>query len=64
MNKTELEEILSHIDVNAQPPESEPERQYYFLKKCRGLVEKKEEELGRKLTACVTTFGCQMNARD
>ena len=23
-----------------------------------------EKELGRKLTACVTTFGCQMNARD
>ena len=28
------------------------------------IVAKKEQEKGRKLTCCVTTFGCQMNARD
>ena len=27
-------------------------------------MEDKKRELGRPLTACVTTFGCQMNARD
>lgn len=28
------------------------------------FVSEEEKRLGRKLTACVTTFGCQMNARD
>ena len=28
------------------------------------LVAKQEAQLGRPLTFCVTTFGCQMNARD
>src|SRR5699024_10864733 len=30
----------------------------------RQLVQEKEQELGRPLTACTVTFGCQMNARD
>lgn len=42
----------------------EAARQYDFIEKCKALVLKKEEELGRKLTFCVQTFGCQMNARD
>ncbi len=45
-------------------PETEPERQYYFIRECRKIVKKKEAELGRPLTACCVTFGCQMNARD
>ena len=32
--------------------------------RARKLVLAKEASLGRKLTYCVTTFGCQMNARD
>ena len=39
-------------------------RQYEFIEKAKALVAKKEAELGRKLTFCVQTFGCQMNARD
>ncbi|MGN0398920.1 MAG: tRNA (N6-isopentenyl adenosine(37)-C2)-methylthiotransferase MiaB [Blautia sp.] len=39
-------------------------RQYYFMKKAKALVQKQSEELGRPLTFCVVTFGCQMNARD
>ena len=27
-------------------------------------VKKRSEKLGRPLTFCVTTFGCQMNERD
>ena len=46
------------------PPESEPERQAFFLERGKELVKEQEEECGRKLTACVNTFGCQMNARD
>ncbi len=42
----------------------ELERQYYYIEKTKEVVEKKKQELGRPLTASVTTFGCQMNARD
>ena len=47
-----------------QIPETEPQRQFYFMNLAKDLLKKKEEELGRKLTFHVTTFGCQMNARD
>ena len=43
---------------------SEDEKQQFYLKYGRELVEEKAKEKGRKLTACVNTFGCQMNARD
>ncbi len=39
-------------------------RQYEFIEKAKHLVATKEAEMGRKLTFCVQTFGCQMNARD
>ena len=42
----------------------EAARQYDFIEKAKKLVAEKEAELGRKLTFCVQTFGCQMNARD
>ena len=42
----------------------EPQRQYWFMKKARQLVKEQSEKLGRPLTANITTFGCQMNARD
>ena len=45
-------------------PVSEPERQYYFIDRARKYLEKMQEAAGRQLTFCVTTFGCQMNARD
>lgn len=52
------------IDVSGDVPMSEPERQYYFMAKCREIVRKKSAELGRPLVASIRTFGCQMNARD
>ncbi|MCM1063700.1 MAG: tRNA (N6-isopentenyl adenosine(37)-C2)-methylthiotransferase MiaB [Eubacterium sp.] len=55
---------LDKIDINAQPPAEEPARQYYFMAKCREWVRVFEQKNGRVPTACVTTFGCQMNARD
>ena len=45
-------------------PITEPQRQFYFMNLAKELLKKKEEEVGRKLTFHVTTFGCQMNARD
>ena len=55
---------LSGIDLSKEAPECEPERQFYFIAKARELLHEKEKKAGRKLTFCVTTFGCQMNARD
>ena len=43
---------------------TEAKQQYEFMDKAAVYVKKLEEELGRKPTCCVTTFGCQMNARD
>lgn len=55
---------LDKIDLNSQPPTEEPARQYYFMAKCRELVKDFERKNNRLPKACVTTFGCQMNARD
>ena len=42
----------------------ETKRQLAFMEKASDYVEKLAKELGRRPTCCVTTFGCQMNARD
>ncbi|MBR5733522.1 MAG: tRNA (N6-isopentenyl adenosine(37)-C2)-methylthiotransferase MiaB [Lachnospiraceae bacterium] len=55
---------LKNIDIHGVPPEKDPERQYYFIAKCREYLKKREEELGRKLTYHNETFGCQMNFKD
>ena len=55
-----LEDVLSEDKI----PATEVERQYYFIDVAKQILEDKEKEAGRKLTFCVNTFGCQMNARD
>lgn len=57
-NRIETDQTLSEI------PSAEPERQYYFIEKARKHLEEMKKEAARPLTFCVTTFGCQMNARD
>lgn len=52
------------ISLYREAPLTEPDRQYYFMEKARGLIEELSRKAGRPLTFCVTTFGCQMNARD
>lgn len=44
--------------------DKESKLQYEYIHKLKELIQKKELEAGRKLSCCVTTFGCQMNARD
>ena len=56
--------MIESQDLTLPPPEREPQRQYYFIKKCREIVKKKSEELGRPLYACSVCMGCQMNSRD
>ncbi len=43
---------------------NETEKQKYYIQKCKELVKIKEQQYGRKLSACVVTFGCQMNFKD
>jgi tRNA-2-methylthio-N6-dimethylallyladenosine synthase len=54
--------ITNEVEVNI--PLNEPDRQYFFIEKCADFVHQEELKLGRKLTACIQTFGCQMNSRD
>ncbi|MBR5897385.1 MAG: MiaB/RimO family radical SAM methylthiotransferase, partial [Lachnospiraceae bacterium] len=39
-------------------------KQLEYIELLKEIVKEKEAKLGRKLTCQVTTFGCQMNARD
>lgn len=55
---------LDKIDLTEPPPEHEPERQYYFMAKCREYVRAESKRLGRPLFCATITFGCQMNAKD
>ena len=61
---SEQERDKKFEEIYKDAPTTEPERQYYFMEQARKLVKKKSEELGRPLTFCCVTFGCQMNARD
>ena len=59
-----LNNVNYDIDITKEPPADDTARQYYFIEKAKAYVQRESEELGRPLTFCVTTFGCQMNARD
>lgn len=43
---------------------NETEKQAYYIAKCKEIISNREKKLGRKLKACVATFGCQMNFKD
>ena len=56
--KEQLDQIMQ------EAPVSEPERQFYFVDECKRIVKQLAEKKGSPLTACINTFGCQMNAKD
>ncbi len=56
-----MSEIKKYQSANDM---QELELQKQYMEKAVSYVKKLEEELGRKPLCCVTTFGCQMNARD
>ena len=64
IGKYEERDMSNYAEIQALAPAAEPERQYYFIEVCRRKVQEESRRLGRPLTFCVTTFGCQMNARD
>lgn len=47
-----------------QAPAREPERQFYFMEHCRELLNGIADGRKGSLTYHITTFGCQMNAKD
>lgn len=55
---------FEQVDEWAEAPLQEPERQYYYMKKCRHWAKQEEGRLGRPLTMSIQTLGCQMNAKD
>ena len=55
---------LEAVDVNGDVPVTEPERQYYYMKKCRQWAEEETIRDGHSLTMSIQTLGCQMNAKD
>ena len=55
---------LQKVDVAGTEPLTEPERQYYFMKKCKEWMDGEKKRLGRSLTMSIQTLGCQMNAKD
>jgi len=58
------ENDLKQIDLHSAPPTEEPARQEYCMARAKELVAALSAKLGRPLTCCINTFGCQMNARD
>ncbi len=64
MENIEIKKNIDKINLAQPIPAEEPMRQYYFLKKAKEIIKNESEKLGRPLSACTTTFGCQMNARD
>ncbi len=44
--------------------DNETKQQYEYIEKAKHYVSTLQEKKGAPLTFCVTTFGCQMNARD
>lgn len=59
VNIEELKNIdLDQVDLTVQPPESEPQRQYYFMAKVRAHVKALSAKIGRPLFYHTETFGC------
>ena len=47
-----------------QIPTMEPDRQYYFMDRCKERLADLAQKAGHGLTYNIQTFGCQMNAHD
>lgn len=55
---------LEAVGTEGEAPVSEPERQYYYMKKCREWAGQEAVRAGHSLTMSIQTLGCQMNAKD
>ena len=50
------------LDINESKNLTEEEKQNYYINLAKEVISQKKTELNRTMTACVTTFGCEMNA--
>lgn len=73
VNEEELIELIEHRNKNTdiikerrllQENDAETKRQLDIIIALKEYFAEVKKKIGRPLTACVTTFGCQMNARD
>ena len=55
---------MNKKEIMAMAPEAEPDRQKYFMELAKTKIEAISRKKGRPLTCFISTFGCQMNARD
>lgn len=55
---------LNFVNTSCNIPNTEPQRQLYFMACCKKMLEDKKLQLGRPLKMFVRTFGCQMNEHD
>ncbi len=61
----EFRELTAIARTMKEPPEEDGSlRQAWYINRARTVLSEREKRLGRKLTFCVVTFGCQMNERD
>lgn len=60
MKETKNLKLIEHKNV----PQEEPARQYYFMDIAKDYVAQLAVQKGSPMTFHVSTFGCQMNARD
>lgn len=56
--------MINQSELISAAPQTEPERQYFFMEKLKAVIADKAVKAGRPLTYHIQTFGCQMNARD
>ena len=59
-----MSDIKYQITNNNLTSEEETKLQYEYIEKAKTKVNEYSALIGHKPTCCVTTFGCQMNARD
>lgn len=50
-------------DTETKEIQNETERQRFFIELARALTQQKMQTIGRPVTYCLTTFGCQMNEK-
>ena len=60
VNESLKQKVVDRIMENVV----EAEKQHEFIVRAKQHVQELAQKLGRTPTCCVTTFGCQMNARD
>lgn len=56
---------MTYKEALQYAPLDEPARQYFFMDRCREILNKRKEIAGKEsFTFHIATFGCQMNSRD